>query len=427
MTRGSSVSMDGHGEPGSSATPTARASENPVASPVRAVFDALQRAGVRWCLLRGETDLSPTAHDLDLLVAPEDVPTLAAAVRPLGLVRVPTFAGGSHRFFVSYLRALDRWLILDVVTELSYGPGYSVGTRAAASCLARRQATGSLVVPAPDDAFWALLLHRLLDRGSFRTRDQERLQRLVGAARTDGPLARFAAAICPAGWNPAAIVAAVSRGDWRSLSELGARLLAGWRREHPAQFVVGRLVAPVARRLGPRLSGRAVPGLRVALVADEADTAAELAAALADSFHLPVTRLQGAERPLMAGPARPVVWRFPASAAQYVVARLRQLRGRMVILPLAAPASASIEVAERAAASGFRAQLVFDLRRADANGSAPRRGKKTAHEQRYLGLRGTTIKRIERTAARDGDSETLAAVRRKLTAELWQAYCERRG
>jgi hypothetical protein len=369
-----------------SASASARISEGPIAPAIQDVFEALERAAVRWCLLRGETDLAPTAHDLDLLVSPDQVPTLAAAVRPLGFAPVPTPARGSHQFFVSYVCELDRWLILDVVTELSFGPGYLLRTRAAAGCLARRETVGSLVVPSADDGFWVLLLHRLLDRESFRASDRERLQRLVAAARTDGALARFAAALCPAGWDPAAIVAAVRRNEWGALSGLGGQLRADWRRKHLARLMVRRLVAAVAR-IGSRVSGRARPGLRVALVADEVATARQLAAALARSFYLPVTPLASVEPSRLGGTGRLATRHLRTSAARCVVARLHQLRGRLVALPVCAPLSESTDAAVRAAAPGFRAHLVFDIRQHSGNGSARER---------------------------------------ELTADLWQAYCERR-
>ena len=372
------------------------------------MFEALGQAGVRWCLLRGETDPSPGAHDLDLLVAPEDTAVLAAAVRPLGFVAVPTPGRGSHQFFVSYVPSLDQWLILDVVTELSFGPDYSLRTQAASGCLARRVAVGPLVLPSDDDAFWALLLHRMLDRNSFRSRDQERLRQLVPEARTDGALARFAAAICPGDGDPAAIVAAVRRSEWGELSALGGQLLASWQRKHLARFAARRVMASVAWRLGSFVSGLALPGLRVALVAEEAGAASDPAAALARNFYLPVTPLRSVDvAPQDARRvARPslIVRRLPASALRCIVARLHQLRGRLVVLPVAAPATEPALTASRTAAPGFRAQLVFDVRHGGANGTAP--GRRKPGEERYLGV---------------------GAVCRELNAGVWRAYCERRG
>jgi hypothetical protein len=404
----------------------AHVSQAPIAPPVRAVFEVLGRAGVRWCLLRGER---PGAHDLDLLVAREDIAVLAAAVRPLGFVAVPTPLRGSHQFFVSYVPSLDQWLILDVVTELSFGPDYSLRTRAASGCLARREAVGPLVVPSEDDAFWALLLHRMLDRGSFRSRDQERLHELVRGARTDGPLARFAAAICPGDGDPAAIVAAVRRSQWGELSALGGQLVASWRRKHVARFTARRVMASVAWRLGPIVWGLARPGLRVALVAEEAGAANDQAAALARSFYLPVTPFRAVEvgsldARRVARP-KPVARRLSASALRCIVARLHQLRGRLVVLPVAASASERAGTASRAAAPGFRAQVVLDVRHGGANGSAP--GRKKPGEERYLGVGGIGPHCIESDGTSERDPEALASVGRELNASVWRAYCERRG
>jgi hypothetical protein len=382
---------------------------------------------VRWCLLRGETDLRPASHDLDLLVAPEDLTALAAAVRPLGFAAVPTPARGSHQFFVSYLSALDRWMILDVVTELSFGPAYVLRTRAAAGCLARRERHGSVVVPSDDDAFWALLLHRLLDRdGSFRAQDRQRLQRLVRGARPDGALAGFAAAICPGDADPVAMVAAVRRGEWSALSRLGEQLLETWRRKHRAQYLVRSVIASVAWRLGPRVAGVALPGLRVAIVAEDAATARDQATALARSFYLPVSPLDVVEPPGPRDGAGAVARRLPASAALWFCAHLHQLDGRLVALPVAAPASERADVAIRAAAPGFRAQLVFDIRRGGVTERAPGRQEKPP-EGRYLSVRGIPLQGTKWDGTPDRDSERRSVLGRELTAGLWRAYCERRG
>ena len=53
-----------------------------VPAPIGAAFEALDRAGGRWALLRGEADLATTGGDVDVLVAPE---SLAASRRELAV------------------------------------------------------------------------------------------------------------------------------------------------------------------------------------------------------------------------------------------------------------------------------------------------------------------------------------------------------
>src|SRR5919204_220288 len=52
---------------------------------------------------------------------------------------------------------------INVVTDLAFGPRFSLRTGAEAPCLSRRRRVGATAVLADEDAFWCLLLHRLLD------------------------------------------------------------------------------------------------------------------------------------------------------------------------------------------------------------------------------------------------------------------------
>src|SRR4051812_24902657 len=76
-----------------------------------AVFEALERAGVSWTLLRGEGRLESPPHDVDLLIAASDLGAMSSAVRPLGFLPIPTWARGSHQFFVAHLPTDDRWFL----------------------------------------------------------------------------------------------------------------------------------------------------------------------------------------------------------------------------------------------------------------------------------------------------------------------------
>jgi thymidylate kinase len=258
---------------------------------VTAVFEAVEAAGVRWALLRGEARLESPPHDVDLLVASADLQRFLAAVRPLGFVAVPTWARGTHRFFVAFLEELDQWLVLDVVTELSYGPGYAIQTQAAEACLDRRERVGSLSLLSPDDAFWTLLFHCLLDRRDVADHQRQRLRELCPGASRDSMLARFAAGLCPAGWDPDHILAAVGEDEWAALSRLGDQMLRRWRRRHPAAYRVRDLGDRVRWRLAPLHTMIAARGLSVLVAADDAETARRLAASVRDGFYFPVQLL----------------------------------------------------------------------------------------------------------------------------------------
>ena len=63
-------------------------------------FAALDGAGVAWCLLRGEARLADPSGDVDLLVAPADLPRLDAVLATAGFLPVPGVGKGAHRGYV---------------------------------------------------------------------------------------------------------------------------------------------------------------------------------------------------------------------------------------------------------------------------------------------------------------------------------------
>lgn len=254
-----------------------------------ALFGALDEAGARWCVLRGESDLLHPAGDVDLLIAPEDARHLRDSASRLGFALLPAWGYASHAFFLAYDASRDLWIKLDAVTELAYGPGFTLATGAESECLARRRRVAGVPVLDESDAFWTLLLHRLLDKsGPPPARDAERLAELASRGPTDGPLERLVASFCPEGWDTARITGAVERGDWSALAELAAPLRASWRKARQADFrrreVAGRLWHWSGKWL--RLSRRA--GVSVALLGPDGAGKSTLAAELESRFYLPV-------------------------------------------------------------------------------------------------------------------------------------------
>jgi hypothetical protein len=126
---------------------------------------------------------------------------LRAALTPLGFTPLRAWGRGPHRFFVAYDEASGRRIKLDVVTELAYGRYQELRTDAAAGCLARRRYVGNLALLSPRDAFWALVLHCMLDRGAFSAPHRERLLELAGDADCGGELGRVAEAAFPEPWG----------------------------------------------------------------------------------------------------------------------------------------------------------------------------------------------------------------------------------
>jgi hypothetical protein len=195
---------------------------------VSRALEALERSNVHWCLLRGESDLASPEGDVDLLVAHGDMPRLRDALAPLGYVRLRAWGRGPHRFFVADDEASARRVKLDVVTQLVYGRHQEVRTAAAAGCLARRRYVGGLALLSPCDAFWALLLHCMLDREAFSSAHRGRLLELAGEADCDIELANIADAAFAEGWGAATVLELVRAEDWTALTKIAKDGRATW-------------------------------------------------------------------------------------------------------------------------------------------------------------------------------------------------------
>jgi len=195
---------------------------------VSGALEALERSNVHWCLLRGESDLASPEGDIDLLVARGDMPRLRDALAPLGYLPLRAWGRGSHRFFVAYDEASARRVKLDVVTQLAYGRYQQLPTAAAAGCLARRRHVGGLALLSPGDAFWALILHCMLDCEAFSVAHRGRLLELAGEADCDTELGKIADAAFAEGWGAATLLELVQAEDWTALTTIAKDGRATW-------------------------------------------------------------------------------------------------------------------------------------------------------------------------------------------------------
>lgn len=217
----------------------------------------LDTAAVRWCLLRGGAELTSLDGDVDLLVHPRDLRILRALLAQGGFVEPRAWGRWPHRFFVAQLPGQPGRIKLDVVTELAFGRHAELRTHAAEGVLAGRVREGALLRPAHPDAFWALLLHALLDRGEVRPPQAIELEALAVLARSGrSPLRPTIEAACPGGWSAARIADAAAASRFDELLELAPKLRARW----PGSPVV----ATAARawfRSGLRRASRRLPPL----------------------------------------------------------------------------------------------------------------------------------------------------------------------
>jgi len=258
---------------------------------VGAAFDALDRAGVPWTLLRGEAELAAHGGDVDILVAESARPAAGRALLAAGFVPLPTWGRGSHRFHHAYDPATDRWVKLDVVTELAFGRFAELPTDLAAAWLERREGAVGPARPDPADAFWAFLLHALLDRAELRPDDLAELRERAAFARADGPGSVAVAPLLPRGWDPARVIAAAGDADPARLARLARGLRREWLRQRPMTVLGRGIRGRLARRATPLLRAVRGRGLGVALLAPDGAGKSTLAESLERSFPVPVRRV----------------------------------------------------------------------------------------------------------------------------------------
>ena len=298
---------------------------------IAAAFGAFDDAGVSWCLVRGEAELD-APDDVDLLVSGRDFGRLWPALRPLGFAPLPSRGHGPHSFFLAYDSAGGRWVKLDVVTELSFGPDFVLRTGVEEECLARSHREGPVALLDSDSAFWALLLHCLLDKRTVAPRHRPTLVRLAATAGADGPLGRLVGDACPPEWTPARIVEAAAREDWPALHALAPLLEARWPLRGPAPSRLRRKAARVSNRLMR-------PGLSVALLAPDGAGKTTLAASLESSFYFPVRtvymgldqRRPGGRKRGRRAPGLGLAHRLGTVWSRYLAARLHESRGGLVV------------------------------------------------------------------------------------------------
>jgi thymidylate kinase len=251
-----------------------------------AAFDRLNAEHVEWALLRG-AELE-TEDDVDLLVAKADRRRLASVLADCGFVHMPAAGHASHRFFLAYERQRDRWVKLDIVTELSYGPEFGLRSHAEAACLARRR-TGDVNVLDEADELWALLLHCLLDKRTFAEKHRRRLRELVPSATVDSPLAHAVDRVASPESSSARLLALAREGAWDQLLAAGGELRATWWREQRFGARLRLLRNRAARGLSRVLDPIRRRGFAVVLLAPDGAGKTTLAQSLSATFVIPVS------------------------------------------------------------------------------------------------------------------------------------------
>jgi thymidylate kinase len=188
-----------------------------------------------------------------------------------------------------------------------------------------------------DDAFWILLLDRLLDFESFAPEESIRLRALTATARIDGQWAGIVDHACPSGWNAARVLDVVRAAEWQVLDGLGPLLASSWARKLGART---RIRARLRRWTGntATLRIRASRGISVALLGPDGAGKSTLAVGVGRSYYFPVKCVyMGLWQRSTDPPSRlnvtGVAWatRVLKSWRRYAVARLYVALGYLVI------------------------------------------------------------------------------------------------
>jgi thymidylate kinase len=298
---------------------------------LRSLLATLDDAGVGWCLLSSDVPEGDRGGVVDLLLEPAEAGHLAGLLADVGFSARRAGDRRAHRSFVVYDEATDRWFELNLVTRLRFGRLGELEAGLEQGCLSRRRRVGDLGVPAPDDAFWILVLRWLLDDDASRPDPHVRLRDLAAAARPDGQLGSFVTSICPPEWDAGRVLARARDGQWRDLESISTPLRRSWSSRQPL-VTLWRVVLSHLRRVGTRVPSPRARGLSVALVAPDGAGKSTVAAALGRTMPLAVCRVYMGRHAGSEGDRTPVLaLRLVRQWARFLRARWHVACGRIVV------------------------------------------------------------------------------------------------
>lgn len=305
------------------------------------LFAALEQRSIRYCVLRDGDRLLQMAdpEEVDLLVAEHQLDSLRAILAEFGFVELSGWGHAPHHFFLIYDEHAGRWLKLDVVTQLNYGrPVRALRTRLAEPCLAGRRRWEPTYILAAEDELITLLLHCVLDKGSF---DLSRRQRL-GILRQEVTETAYLSSHLAEYWLPsvrwAELAALLEDEDWGTILAYERAVVRRLRDRDRVGTTTRGLRARVLRKLNRWVGFRRLRVPMVALLAPDGAGKTTLAESLAASSYFPVrTIYMGLYQ---SGQSRSRGFRVPGLGLanriltqwrRYVAARYHQSRGRLVI------------------------------------------------------------------------------------------------
>ena len=305
----------------------------PANDPFAAATTSLDAAHIRWVRLRPRGD----GREDDLLVEDGAWPAIGRALASAGYVAVRRLGRGSHRAFHAFDAATGAWPKLDLVTRIDLGRHQEHPTALAGRMLRARRPSpdGRGWSLAPDDGFWALLLHDLFDRDEPAIRHADELAALAAEIDPDAPVDDDVRRLLPPGTAPAEVIRRAIASDGDHLEALGARM----RRAARSPVTVARSVrSKVVRRIDRLDLPFVRPGLGVALLGPDGAGKSTLVTTFASGAPLPVRSVylglyggSGGGRRRLPIPGLGLAGRLLRMWRGWLVGRWHIARGRLVL------------------------------------------------------------------------------------------------
>jgi thymidylate kinase len=403
------------------------------------VLHELERAGISYCVLRGGGHLPRPADEIDLLIPAQQMPTLCGVLYLNGFIRLRTWGHTPHHFFVAYDEGEDRWLKLDVVTRVAFGrPTHEYSTELGDGCLKNRRRTEGVLIPAPEDELVTLLLHCVVDKGSFPLHWQQRIavlcEEVVDEAYVSDLLCQYYSPSLAFG----ELHSAVRKNQWEQLLECRGAVMRRLAGRHPIGVPVTRIRDRLLRKLN-RLAKVVHPeALGVAILAPDGAGKSTLAEGLRNHFFFPLDQIYMGLYQQREGKGRFVglglVGKLARQWRRYLQGYGKRARGRFVIfdrytydalLPAKKPLNRWQRCRRWLLAHACPAPDLIVLLDAPGEVLFGRKGEHSPelleqHRQAYLGLQRRFPQMVMVDAARDADQ-----VRRAVISHIWRRFAGR--
>lgn len=409
-----------------------------------ATFQRLEEAEIQYCLLRDADQLERLDEltEVDLLVAGHQFQRLQQLLTQSGFVALPSWGHAPHHFFVIYHAGSDRWLKLDIVTEIAFGhPYHTLYTTLAGDCLARRQWQKGVFILSAECEVATLLLHCLLDKGRFDPHRAQRLQMLQREVKEKAYLTELLQLWGKPDLRWATIARMIEREEWDDLLALRGAIKRHLTQMQPVAYQTRQLSQRLLRKGSKLVKARNPQSISVAILAPDGAGKSTVVEGIQKSFYFPVYTTymglyqKGNKRGLASLLAKAGFGgRLLLQWQRYLTARVQQAQRKLVIfdrysydalLPSAKPLSRAQQWRRWLLGHSCPSpDLVIFL---DAPGAVlyARKGEHSAaalEEQRqaYLALQSQLPQMVVIDATQPPD-----LVRRRVITQIWRTYLRR--